>query len=83
MVNQLCVCLVFCGRVGEARRLLEWAVQSQPERFLHEALVLNLATLYELEASNEQQRKLQLLKLVSQHKGDSFNVAALKLPAQA
>ncbi|CAL4095189.1 unnamed protein product, partial [Meganyctiphanes norvegica] len=82
VINNLGVCLMYTGRVREAIDLVEGAVFSQPERFLHEALVLNLATMYELESSNAHQNKLKLLSLISQHKGDSFNVAALKLQPQ-
>ncbi|XP_069183088.1 trafficking protein particle complex subunit 12 isoform X2 [Procambarus clarkii] len=82
VINNLGVCLMYTGRVSEAINLVEGAVFSQPERFLHEAIVLNLATMYELESSNAHQNKLKLLSLIAQHKGDSFNVAALKLQPQ-
>ncbi|XP_042206579.1 trafficking protein particle complex subunit 12-like isoform X2 [Homarus americanus] len=82
VINNLGVCLMYTGRVSEAITLVEGAVFSQPERFLHEAVVLNLATMYELESSNAHQNKLKLLSLIAQHKGDSFNVAALKLQPQ-
>lgn len=73
---------MYTGLVSEAIKLVEGAVFSQPDRFLHEALILNLATMYELESSNAHQNKLKLLALIAQHKGDSFNVAALKLQPQ-
>ncbi|KAK3877262.1 hypothetical protein Pcinc_018017 [Petrolisthes cinctipes] len=82
VINNLAVCLMYTGRVSEAIKLMEGAIISQPERFLHEALVLNLATMYELESSNAHQKKLKLLSSIAQHKGDSFNVAALKLQPQ-
>ncbi|XP_076048005.1 trafficking protein particle complex subunit 12-like isoform X2 [Oratosquilla oratoria] len=82
VINNLGVCLMYNGRVHDAIALVEGAVMQQPERFLHEAIVLNLATMYELESSNAHQKKLKLLSLISQHKGDSFNVAALKLQPQ-
>lgn len=82
VINNLGVCLMYTGRVSEAIKLVEGAVFSQPERFLHEAIVLNLATMYELESSNAHQNKLKVLSLIAQHKGDSFNVAALKLQPQ-
>ncbi|XP_064121150.1 trafficking protein particle complex subunit 12-like [Macrobrachium nipponense] len=82
VINNLGVCLMYTGRVSDAIKLVEGAVFSQPERFLHEAVVLNLATMYELESSNAHQNKLKLLSLIAQHKGDSFNVAALKLQPQ-
>lgn len=82
VINNYGVCLMYTGRVSDAIGLVEGAVFSQPDRFLHEAIVLNLATMYELESSNAHQKKLKLLSLISQHKGDSFNVAALKLQPQ-
>ncbi|KAK8736514.1 hypothetical protein OTU49_005048 [Cherax quadricarinatus] len=82
VINNLGVCFMYTGRVRKAINLVEGAVFSQPERFLHEAIVLNLATMYELESSNAHQNKLKLLNLIAQHKGDSFNVAALKLQPQ-
>ncbi|XP_068230346.1 trafficking protein particle complex subunit 12-like isoform X2 [Palaemon carinicauda] len=82
VINNLGVCLMYTGRVSDAIKLVEGAVFSQPERFLHEAVVLNLATMYELESSNAHHNKLKLLSLIAQHKGDSFNVAALKLQPQ-
>ncbi|KAK7086454.1 Trafficking protein particle complex subunit 12 [Halocaridina rubra] len=82
VINNLGVCLMYTGRVSDAIKLVEGAVFSQPDRFLHEAVVLNLATMYELESSNAHQNKLKLLSLIAQHKGDSFNVAALKLQPQ-
>ncbi|XP_042893480.1 trafficking protein particle complex subunit 12-like isoform X2 [Penaeus japonicus] len=82
VINNLGVCLMYTGRVTEAIKLVEGAVFSQPDRFLHEAIILNLATMYELESSNAHHNKLKLLSLIAQHKGDSFNVAALKLQPQ-
>ena len=81
-MNNLGVCLMYTGQVREAIKVVETAVVSQPDRFLHEAVVLNLATMYELESSNSHENKLKILSLVAQNKGDSFNVAALKLQQQ-
>ncbi|KAL7635987.1 UNVERIFIED_CONTAM: hypothetical protein RMT77_013805 [Armadillidium vulgare] len=79
VINNLGVCLMFVGKIRDAIRVVEKAIQVRPERFLHEALVLNLSTMYELESSAAQKKKLNLLSLVAGHKGDGFNIAALKL----
>jgi len=73
------VSLVYTGRIRDAVAVVEKAVYAEPDRLIHESLVLNLSTMYELESSNATANKIKLLNLVSQHKGDSFAVAALKL----
>ena len=42
-------------------------------------IMLNLATLYELESSYATQKKIGMLGMVSQYSSDSFNISALKL----
>lgn len=79
VINNLGVSLVYTGRVRDAVSVVETAVYAEPERLLHESLVLNLATMYELESCNATANKTKLLQLVAQHRGDSFAVAALKL----
>ena len=58
---------------------METALFGHPDRLLHESIVLNLATIYELESCKAMANKINLLKLIAAHKGDSFAVAALKL----
>uniref|UniRef100_A0A6A7G391 Trafficking protein particle complex subunit 12-like n=1 Tax=Hirondellea gigas TaxID=1518452 RepID=A0A6A7G391_9CRUS len=79
VISNLGVSLVYTGRIRDAVSVVEAAVYAEPERMLHESLVLNLATMYELESCNASANKIKLLELVAQHKGDSFAVAALKL----
>ena len=50
-------------------------------RYLHEGLVFNLCTLYELESSKANAKKARLLETVARFKGDGFNVTCVKLPA--
>ena len=77
--NNAAVCLLFMGKVKEASDILETMVCQAPERTLHEEILLNLTTVYELETSRALQKKHKLLDLVSKHKGDGFNVQCLKL----
>ena len=78
VINNMSVCLLYLGRLKEALSLLESNLTSNPEAFLQETQVLNLATLYELESSYAGQKKQSLLDLLSRHAGDGFNTACLK-----
>nr|CAG4643859.1 EOG090X0439 [Lepidurus arcticus] len=82
LLNNLSVCMLYTGRMKEAVVLLEEAIGKRPDLLLHESILLNVCTLYELESSLTVQRKLGMLRLVAQWKGDSFNIASLKLQPQ-
>jgi len=77
--NNAAVCLLFLGMVKEASNLLENMVWRSPNRSLHEDILFNLNTVYELETSRALQKKHKILDLVCQHKGDGFNTQCLKL----
>ncbi len=80
VVNNVALCHVYLGRLGDGLSYLERRVTAEdPAALLQETLVLNLATMYELESSYAGQKKRALLDLVSQYRGDSVNTACLKL----
>eukprot|EP00795_Rhopilema_esculentum_P007846 gene7846-13724_t len=77
--NNAAVALLFQGKVKEASNLLETLIWKSPKGNLHEDVVFNLCTIYELETSRALQKKQKLLDLVCRHCGDGFNVQSLKL----
>ncbi|PNF19117.1 hypothetical protein B7P43_G09795 [Cryptotermes secundus] len=79
LLNNMGVCLLYLGQLKEALSLLEGAVNNNPIQGLHESLLLNVCTLYELESSYCNQKKLGMLRLMSRYKGDGVGVACLKL----
>lgn len=77
-INNMAVCLLYLGRLRDALALLKGTVQRVD--MLHEGILFNLSTLFELESSQSAERKQSLLQSVSANLGDGFNVACLKLP---
>lgn len=77
--NNMGVCLLYLGQLKEALTLLEGAVNNNPTQGLHESLLLNVCTLYELESSYCNVKKLGMLNLLSRYKGDGVSLACLKL----
>jgi len=59
--------------------MLENMVWRAPDRCLHEDILFNLNTVYELETSRALQKKHKILDLVCRRKGDGFNTQCLKL----
>ncbi|XP_059146848.1 trafficking protein particle complex subunit 12-like isoform X2 [Physella acuta] len=78
-VNNMAVCSLYLGRLKDALNTLEQLVHSDPANNLHEGVLFNLCTLYELETSRALHKKQAILDLVSKHKGDGFPVACLKM----
>ncbi|XP_037076802.1 trafficking protein particle complex subunit 12-like [Pollicipes pollicipes] len=78
VLTNLSVCLLYQGRLADAVTMLETAVFSRPE-LLQETVLLNLCTLYELQTSKCNRKKVELLSRVGGCKGDGFNVGCLKL----
>ncbi|XP_014842920.1 PREDICTED: trafficking protein particle complex subunit 12 [Poecilia mexicana] len=77
--NNAAVCLLYLGRLKESLGQLEGLVQQDPTQYLHESVLFNLTTMYELESSRSTQKKQALLDAVACREGDSFNVQCLKL----
>ncbi|KAH3775656.1 trafficking protein particle complex subunit 12-like [Dreissena polymorpha] len=77
--NNMSVCCLYLGKLKEALTSLEAIVHNNPDRNLHEGILFNLCTLYELESSRALHKKQALLDLISKHKGDGFPVVCLKM----
>ncbi|XP_054894276.1 trafficking protein particle complex subunit 12 [Poeciliopsis prolifica] len=77
--NNAAVCLLYLGRLKESLGQLEGLVQQEPSQYLHESVLFNLTTMYELESSRSTQKKQALLDAVACREGDSFNAQCLKL----
>jgi hypothetical protein len=73
------VVFMFCFLDVQALHVLESIIWSNPPKNLNDGLLFNLCTIYELESSWSMQKKQKLLELVSQYKGDGFNVSCLKI----
>ncbi|XP_043244375.1 trafficking protein particle complex subunit 12-like isoform X1 [Amphibalanus amphitrite] len=82
VLTNVAVCLLYRGRLAAAVTLLEDAVFARPE-LLQETVLLNLCTLYELQTSKCNRKKVALLARVGQNRGDGFNVGCLKLQSAA
>ncbi|XP_055595823.1 trafficking protein particle complex subunit 12 [Uranotaenia lowii] len=68
--NNMGVCLLYSGKLKEAIKVFEGAVQRNPKTALNESLLINLSTLYELESNNSKDKKVALLKMVNKHRAD-------------
>ncbi|XP_028995639.1 trafficking protein particle complex subunit 12 isoform X2 [Betta splendens] len=77
--NNAAVCLLYLGHLKESLGQLEGLVQKDPALYLHESVLFNLTTMYELESSRSTQKKQALLEAVACWEGDSFNTQCLKL----
>ncbi|XP_040848699.1 trafficking protein particle complex subunit 12 isoform X1 [Ochotona curzoniae] len=77
--NNAAVCLLYLGKLKDSLRQLEAMVQQDPRQYLHESVLFNLTTMYELESSRSVQKKQGLLEAVAGKEGDSFNTQCLKL----
>lgn len=60
------MCCLYSGRLKDAIRFFEQAIDvAGRQNGLNDGLLLNLATLYELESSNDVSKKLDLLRQIN------------------
>ncbi|CAF1038462.1 unnamed protein product [Didymodactylos carnosus] len=85
--NNNCVCLLYMSQMKEALRLFEFLIHPQPPKQLekqtiHESVIYNICTIYELESFRFLQKKCELLHYIHKHVPDGFQLSALKLQTQ-
>lgn len=66
----MAVCFLYTGKMHEAIKLYETAINLNPKKSINEYLLLNCATCYELESNESKKKKIDLLKLVSANRAD-------------
>lgn len=71
ILNNMAVCLLYSGHLKEAIAVLEQAISTNPLHALHESLLLNLCTLYDMESSKGRMKKFALLRQISQYQADA------------
>lgn len=66
----MAVCYLYNGKMHDAIGLFEKAINLNPKKSINESLILNCATLYELESNESKKKKIDLLKIVSANRAD-------------
>ncbi|KAH1002411.1 hypothetical protein HUJ04_008499 [Dendroctonus ponderosae] len=80
ILNNWAVCMLHDGRMQEAISVLETAIASKPLENLHESLVLNLCSLYDLQSSKKGiMKKFALLRQISKYSADAPTTILEKL----
>lgn len=79
ILNNMGVCLLYGGRLKEAIAVLESAIAINPPHALHESILLNLCTLYDMESSKGRKKKFALLKQISRYRADAPTTILEKL----
>ncbi|XP_066154669.1 trafficking protein particle complex subunit 12 [Euwallacea fornicatus] len=79
VLNNMAVCLLYGGHLKEAIAVLESAISSNPLHALHESLILNLCTLYDMESSQGITKKFALLRQISKYSADAPTAILEKL----
>ncbi|CAF1036359.1 unnamed protein product [Adineta steineri] len=77
-INNHCVVLLYMSKMKESLDLYEKLIRDKHEN-IHEAIIYNMCTIYELESFRFTQKKHDLIDYISQYVGDGFSLTALKL----
>lgn len=78
-VNNNCVVLLYMSKMKESLEIYEKLIRQKSEN-IHEAIIYNICTIYELESFRFMQKKHDLIDYISRYVGDGFSLSALKLP---
>lgn len=76
--NNHCVILLYMSKMKESLDIYEKLIRKKNEN-IHEAIIYNICTIYELESFRFTQKKHDLVDYISQYVGDGFSLTALKL----
>lgn len=79
VLNNMAVCLLYGGHLKEAIGVLESAIAANPTHALHESIILNLCTLYDMESSKGITKKFALLRQISKYSADAPSAILEKL----
>jgi len=77
--NNKAICLLYTIDLGRAIGTLEELIRIDPQRNLHEVIVFNLCTLYDLKSENSQEKKKSIMSLITRFASDSFDYSCLKI----
>ncbi|CAK9301692.1 unnamed protein product [Gordionus sp. m RMFG-2023] len=77
--NNISLSMLYIGKLKEAISLLETELEADPHVMMHECIIFNLCSMYELQSSNNIYYKRLLLQKVSRIKGDGFSPECFKL----
>ncbi|CAF4322771.1 unnamed protein product [Rotaria socialis] len=77
-LNNHSVMLLYMSKMKESLDLYEKLIRDNNEN-IHEAIIYNMCTIYELESSRFAQKKHDLIDYISKYIGDGFSLTALKL----
>eukprot|EP01130_Rhizamoeba_saxonica_P018937 TRINITY_DN9665_c0_g1_i1.p1 TRINITY_DN9665_c0_g1~~TRINITY_DN9665_c0_g1_i1.p1 ORF type:complete len:383 (-),score=81.26 TRINITY_DN9665_c0_g1_i1:14-1162(-) len=78
-INNIGMCNLYIGNGTLALNIYEEYLTKDPAEHLHEEIVSNLFSLYELLFNNFIAKKLDILLLIKDYGKDNFNIDALKL----